>query len=103
MRLLGIIFTCISIMPAPAAFQKTSGWRGIKPLRSTRADVERLLGSSPDPCRCIYKTSGEVVYVEYAIAPCKGASPGWNVSSNTVLSLTVTSKTPQQFSTLGLD
>lgn len=102
MRLLEIIFTCISIM-LPATFQETRGWRGLKPLHSTRTDVESLLGSSSDRCRCIYKTAGEVVYIEYAAAPCKGALPGWNVPANTVLSLTVTSKAPQQFSTLGID
>jgi hypothetical protein len=72
-------------------------------LHSTRTDVERLLGRSSDRCKCIYKTASDVVYVEYVAAPCKGALPGWNVPSSTVLSLTVTSKAPQQFSTLGID
>jgi hypothetical protein len=83
--------------------QGTKGWHGIVPLHSTRADVERLLGSSSDPCKCLYKTENELVDVRYASAPCKGDVPGWNVPADTVLSFTVIPKTWQRFSDLNLD
>jgi hypothetical protein len=83
--------------------QGTKGWRGIVPLHSNRANVERLFGPSDDSCKCIYKTETEVVYVEYASEPCKGNPAGWNVPSDTVLSFTVRSKTQQRISDLDFD
>lgn len=79
------------------------GWKGIIPLHSTRADVERLLGSSTGECNCLYKTEDAAVYVEYAVDRCRGGLPGWNVPKETVLRLTVTLRTAQQFSDLKLD
>lgn len=91
-------------MMLPAnVLQKTKGWRGIVPLHSARADVERLLGSSNDPCRCHYKTENEFVEVNYASAPCRGSLPGWNVPADTVLSFTITPKTEQRLTDLHLD
>jgi len=79
-------------------------WRGIVPLHSTRTDVERLLGPADKPGPIsIYKTPNESLYVEYATEPCKGSIPGWNVPAGTVLQFTVTSKSEQSFSDLGLD
>ena len=75
----------------------------IKPLHSTRADVERLLGPSTDECRCSYKTEAEAINVEYAEATCKGQVPGWNVPANTVLRFTVYPKEVKRFSELNLD
>jgi hypothetical protein len=80
------------------------GWRGIVPLRSTRIDVERLLGSATQMgAISIYKTPNESVYVEYATDRCEGSVPGWNVAAGTVLQLTVTSKSEQLFADLRLD
>jgi hypothetical protein len=72
-----------------AATSSARGWRGIVPLHSTRADVERLLGKSTDECNCIYRTDNEWVRVYYAKAPCEGWLSGWNVPENTVLELNV--------------
>lgn len=84
-------------------FQKEVGWRGIVPLHSTRADVERVLGAPSDKCKCLYKTEDIAVVVEYARSPCKGALLSWDVPADTVLSLTVRSKNKQRFSDLNLD
>ncbi|HZN07866.1 MAG TPA: hypothetical protein VFB65_13820 [Pyrinomonadaceae bacterium] len=91
------------IMAIVTSFQETSGWRGIVPLHSTRADVERLLGQPTEPCRCIYKTDDEVIRVEYAVRGCENNSSGWNVARDTVVSLRVTPKKWQRFSDLGFD
>ena len=82
--LLSILFVLIIVTAAPAR-----GWRGIVPLHSTRAEVERLLGKSTDECNCVYRTEHEVVRVDYAKAPCEGSPRGWNVPANTVLAVTV--------------
>ena len=83
--------------------QQKGGWRGIIPLHSTRADIERILGPSRDKCRCIYKTENESVYVDFARAPCKGNLSGWNVPTDTVLRFTVSPEAPRSFSDLNLD
>ncbi|HKO44538.1 MAG TPA: hypothetical protein VJU84_14765 [Pyrinomonadaceae bacterium] len=95
---------CILVLLMRVTATSPQGWRGIVPLHSTRADVERLLGlgSNSGPVS-IYKTANESVYVEYATDRCKGSVPGWNVTAGAVLQLTVTSKKEQLFSDLGLD
>ena len=59
------------------------------PLHSTRADVERLLGTSDESCKCFYKTAEAKIFVEYSQSPCKGFLSGWNVPRDTVLMITV--------------
>ena len=87
------IFVAVSWSAANA-----KGWRGIVPLHSNRADVERLLGPSSHECKCIYNSNGDFVRVEYATAPCKGDPLGWNVSADIVLSIRVRPAAPQKFS-----
>jgi hypothetical protein len=69
-------------------------WNGIIPLKSTRADVERLLGRSSNG---IYRYGKQIVDVEYAEFPCGHKNPpgwpepppGWNVPVNTVTAIRV--------------
>jgi hypothetical protein len=82
--------------------QKESGWRGIVPLHSTRADVERRFGTSTNDCQCVYKSDDATIHVEYAMDRCKGFIPGWNVPGDTVLSFTVRPTVQQHFSELKL-
>ena len=69
-------------------------WRGIKPLRSTRADVERVLGK-PRTNRidwAAYDFETEEVSIEYSKGPCSVEFSPWNVPLGTVLSVWVTPK-----------
>lgn len=77
-----------TIIVAALVQSEGSGWRGIVPLRSTRAQVERQFGAFDQKCQC-YKTKNEFVRVNYATGPCTGDLRGWNVPRGTVLSLTV--------------
>jgi hypothetical protein len=68
-------------------------WRGIVPLRSTRIDVERLLGS-PRQSRGVastYETDKERVLVFYSADPCRQGNE-WNVLRDTVVSFTISPK-----------
>lgn len=76
---------------------------GIIPLRSTRADVERLYGPCNDPLGCNYKTTTEAINVAYATSPCAGLVDGWNVPKDTVLSLTVRPLVYPLLSDTGID
>lgn len=72
--------------------QHDRGWKGILPLHSARADVEQLLGPPTEPCKdgCDYDTKNEGVFVRYSIGVCADGGPNaWNVSPNTVISLSV--------------
>ncbi|HEV2705416.1 MAG TPA: hypothetical protein VGV59_05800 [Pyrinomonadaceae bacterium] len=92
----------LCVMPSFDAPQK-SGWRGIVPLHSTRADVERLLGRSKDPCGCTYHTERESVFIAYARRSCAENSEGWNVPVDTVLLINVTPRAQLQLSDLDID
>jgi hypothetical protein len=105
-----ILSTCMLI--SSAASVQSKDWRGITPMKSTHADVERLLGS---PVANIgyerYELSEETVEVEYVHYPCdlkppKGcliAPPVCALPPNTVLSITTTLRRPFPMSDMHLD
>jgi hypothetical protein len=64
-------------------------WRGIVPLHSTRADVERILGP-PNVEDSGYDIEDERATITYASRRCEADLPGgWNVPSNTVVEILV--------------
>jgi len=76
-------------------------WRGLTPLRSTRADVEQLLGHAKDSVdqSLIYKTQAETVHVLYSEGACKRNGFGqWRVPADTVIQVRVY---PQNTTLLG--
>jgi hypothetical protein len=91
---------------AQAAKRRPNEWKGLVPLRSTRADVERLLGKpSMSPGFVdIYKTEAERVDVRYSNGPCE-PSPveRWNVANDVVILLEVIPQRTIEIETLQLD
>lgn len=80
------------------------GWKGLVPLRSTRRDVEALLGPPATAGGSSYQTNEATVYVGYSDGPCeKGWPYGWNVDKDTVVSIAVSPKEPIMFTELSLD
>src|SRR5215472_6069639 len=69
-------------------------WEKIRPLHSTRVDVERLLGTPTGACNCVYSTPNETIAIDYASGPCEGPPNGWNVTHDTVLRIRVSPKQP---------
>jgi hypothetical protein len=84
-----IILTMLYTMCHQQVHVQTDGWRGVVPLRSTRKDVERLIGPTYDATGSFYKTDQENVSVRYSDGPCVG-STGWKVPLDTVLDITIT-------------
>jgi hypothetical protein len=87
---------------------QAKSWRGIVPLKSTRADVERLLGK-PDS-RGRYQFADERGSIRYRENPCIGAyqplaedNCECMVSMETVVSIFVTLEVTRTFSSLHLD
>lgn len=87
---------CVSITISLSALAQARGWRGIVPLHSTRADVERLLGQPNEmlsPYSAFYRTANETVIVNYATGFSCGIGEKysqWRVSKDTVESILVT-------------
>jgi hypothetical protein len=98
-KLLLTILLPLAIAPSLSA----RGWRGIIPLHSTRIDVESLLGKPLPDRDYLYQTEDHFVRVDYAKRPCEGWPSGWNVTTNTVLSIIVRPTRDLKFSDLHLD
>lgn len=82
---------------------QAEAWRGIVPLKSTRADVERLLGRPGEHGR--YQFDKERAYIEYAgTGPCAKVNRCLcKVSEDTVISIYVELEVEMRFSGLNLD
>jgi len=88
------LFVFLSTMLTSLVYCSAREWNGIVPLKSNRADVERLLGNSSDG---IYHYGKQIVDVEYARFPCGHKNPpgwhepppGWNVPVYTVTAIRV--------------
>lgn len=80
-------------------------WRGISPLRSTRADVERLLGAPKTAGQGIssYDIEGGLVSVIYSTGPCKDKTNAWNVPLDTVIGIRVYLRVRPKLDDLKLD
>lgn len=99
-----ILLTAITLITGfDPTVQRRTGWNGVIPLHSTRANVYRMLGKGSGECQCIYKTPTETVTVDYAEGPCKGSINGWNVPADTVLQVTIRPVTPKSLAELRLD
>ena len=77
-------------------------WKGLAPLKSTRADVEKMLGKptpeSKAPYAAMYKTKNERVFVRYSSGLCSvNSTNGWNVPESTVLLISVYPEVPPKF------
>ena len=79
-------------------------WRKIVPLKSTRADVERLLGPAEQPYGVDYELKNGVLSVEYSTGPCrKDRRGGWNVPEGVVISFSFSAKHKQRVTDLKLN
>jgi hypothetical protein len=69
-------------------------WRGIVPLQSTRADVERLLGppKQQNTFAYYYSFPTEIAVIWFQSGPCDQFGIGWNVPTGTVTSIGVIPK-----------
>lgn len=79
-------------------------WRQIVPLRSTRADVERLLGPTKGAYFAEYQLRAGNLFIEYSSGPCRPERKGgWNVPKDVVISLTLSPNRKKPVAVLKLD
>lgn len=68
-------------------------WQGIKPLYSSKENIEMLLGSPVEKKLNLYETENEKVTVFYSGKSCKRDKKSkWNVPKNTVLAFIISPK-----------
>jgi hypothetical protein len=80
---------CALLLVSSSASAKT--WRGIVPLHSTRADVEKLLGP-PNNEDSGYDFEDEKAFITYGFHKCEEDLPGgWNLPLETVVEVRVSS------------
>src|SRR5207244_2443016 len=78
--------------------------KGIVPLQSNRADIERRFGPATSACKCVYDLEDAIIQISYSDGSCKsGGSGGWNVPPGTVLRLNVHPKMTIHPADLALD
>jgi hypothetical protein len=115
MRRLVSIAVLLFFVLTGATHQQPKGWRGIVPLHSTRADVERLLGPpppppkdgtrlyTPDPDTPLYFLEDEDVQIGYMTERRAEEMNCSAVPIDTVLAVAVTAKKPFPLGALGID
>jgi hypothetical protein len=77
-------------------------WHGIIPLRSTRADVEQMLGPSAYGGGYAYETPNERVFFTYSSGECH-ENETWKAPRDTVVMIIAYPKTKPLLSELRLD
>ena len=90
----------VSPTPLPTA------WHGLVPLRSTRADVERVLGKSEKSrySTSFYDTTHDRIDVLYSEGPCQDSEgERWNVSKDVIVRIYVRPKHTVRVKALLLD
>src|SRR5438876_9242267 len=93
-----------SVILCLAVSSGAQGWRGIKPLHSTREQVERLIGPPMQPNGITYDLKNERVNVVYSDGNCANGWPyGWNVKPGTVIGITIYPQPRPKLSELPID
>lgn len=102
-RIICLLSMCLALSTVVAS--QEAGWRGIVPLHSTRADVEKLLGRSTDRgYGATYDLRHEAVTFQYSSCRCcKPIEYRWNVPDYTVVTISVSATFKPLFSELGID
>ena len=102
MKILHTTLAALLVMAPTCLQEKSTGWHGIVPLRSTQPDVIRLLGS-PTVDGKYYEIDDNRVYIDYSDGPCEQGKSGWNVPRGTVVSISLAPTKDVKFSDLKID
>jgi hypothetical protein len=104
MKNLTKVLLCASMILYINCIAHAKEWRGIVPLRSVRAEVEKLLGHASGGCKCTYSLEDANVSIVYSEGNCEdGGTGGWNIPPDTVIQFTVYPKIKPRFSEFKID
>jgi hypothetical protein len=83
---------------------KGQDWRQIVPLKSTRADVERLFGPTKAAYFGIYHLKDGILDIAYSTGPCTSERKGgWNVPKDVVITVNFSPQRKRRIRDLKLD
>jgi hypothetical protein len=100
---LAIPFISVALMLSTSPC-RAQAWRQIVPLKSTRSDVERILGPSNGAYGVTYQLEEGNLFIEYSSGPCRPERKGgWNVPENIVVLVSFTPKVKKRIGVLKLD
>lgn len=90
------------------SYSQSNSWNGITPLKSTRTDVEKILGTpeskSKGDSSDYFKTKDARIFVLYSTGNCDiTPSNGWNIPKGKVISISVEPFIPLKFTTYKFD
>ena len=101
-----LVLLCLALLFLQAGFVLPRGWHGITPLRTTRAQVERLLGSprmvGSVPTYYVEDETVQLLYSKYSCGDPRNLEK-WNVPPNTVISIRVIPKRRLRLADLHFD
>src|SRR5262245_46662698 len=85
------IVICFSMILGLTISCSAREWRGIVPLKSTRTDVERLLGNPTQSSAfgSYYRLADALAVIWFQTRPCDQCGLGWHVPAETVTSIGV--------------
>jgi len=75
----------------------------IVPLKSTRAEVDRLLGPAKGSYAVSYQIKEGGLFIEYSSGPCRAGEGGWNVPKDVVISFSFSPKHKKRVASFRLD
>jgi hypothetical protein len=97
--LLNVLLTIMNTVAAPI-----QDWQWIVPLKTTRTEVERILGPTKTAYYADYQLNDGALFIEYSSGPCRpDRKGGWDVPENVVVSMSFSPKHHQKLSALKLD
>ena len=83
---------------------KGQDWRQIVPLKSTRSEVERMLGPRKEVYFAVYHLKEGILDIEYSSGPCRPERKGgWNVPKDVVITLNFSPHRNRRIADLKLD
>ncbi len=104
--LVGLLVPCHEVGSNQDKLLPPNSWRGLIPLRSSRSDVEELLGKSraSHGFTYVYEMEKETVDVLYSAGPCKVSGvERWNVAADIVVRMDVRPRVKIPIQALHLD
>ena len=104
MKTIGNLLILPSLIVAFYSCGNAQDWRVISPLKSTRAEVETLLGPTQGAYSAVYQLKDGSLFIEYSSGPCTPERKGgWNVPENVVVSLSFSPRPRKRFAELKID
>ncbi len=98
------IFLLPFLFSTQSQLDDNQNWRQIVPLKSSRTDVERLLGTTKEAYFATYQLKEGSLFIEYSSGPCSAERKGgWNVPKDVVISVSFSPKRKRRIAALKLD